>query len=58
MHSPPPPHINEAEVVRAIDLRKDVDGFHPVNVDINRVDDPASPKGDRLVGDVDYEAIA
>jgi len=32
VQSPPPPHINEAEVVLAIDPRKDVDGFHPVNV--------------------------
>lgn len=32
VQSPPPAHINEAEVVRAIDSRKDVDGFHPENV--------------------------
>jgi methylenetetrahydrofolate dehydrogenase (NADP+)/methenyltetrahydrofolate cyclohydrolase len=32
VQSPPPPQINEAEVVLAIDPRKDVDGFHPVNV--------------------------
>ena len=32
VQSPPPPHINEAAVVEAIDPRKDVDGFHPVNV--------------------------
>jgi methylenetetrahydrofolate dehydrogenase (NADP+)/methenyltetrahydrofolate cyclohydrolase len=32
VQSPPPPHIDEAEVVRAIDPSKDVDGFHPVNV--------------------------
>jgi methylenetetrahydrofolate dehydrogenase (NADP+)/methenyltetrahydrofolate cyclohydrolase len=29
---PLPPQINEAAVVDAIDPRKDVDGFHPVNV--------------------------
>ena len=29
-----------------------------IDVGINRVDDPASPKGYRLVGDVDYEAVA
>jgi len=29
---PLPPHINEARVIEAIDYRKDVDGFHPVNV--------------------------
>ncbi len=32
VQSPPPRHIDEAAVVRAIDPRKDVDGFHPVNV--------------------------
>jgi methylenetetrahydrofolate dehydrogenase (NADP+)/methenyltetrahydrofolate cyclohydrolase len=32
VQSPPPPHIDEAAVVAAIDPRKDVDGFHPVNV--------------------------
>jgi methylenetetrahydrofolate dehydrogenase (NADP+) / methenyltetrahydrofolate cyclohydrolase len=32
VQSPPPKHIDEAEVVRAIDPAKDVDGFHPVNV--------------------------
>jgi len=29
---PLPPHINEQRVIEAIDHRKDVDGFHPVNV--------------------------
>jgi methylenetetrahydrofolate dehydrogenase (NADP+)/methenyltetrahydrofolate cyclohydrolase len=29
---PLPPHINEQSVLEAIDYRKDVDGFHPVNV--------------------------
>jgi methylenetetrahydrofolate dehydrogenase (NADP+)/methenyltetrahydrofolate cyclohydrolase len=28
-----------------------------VDVGMNRVDDPASPKGYRLVGDVDFEAV-
>jgi len=32
VQSPPPPHIDEAAVVAAIDPRKDVDGFHPINV--------------------------
>ncbi len=32
VQSPPPKHIDEAAIVRAIDPRKDVDGFHPVNV--------------------------
>jgi methylenetetrahydrofolate dehydrogenase (NADP+)/methenyltetrahydrofolate cyclohydrolase len=29
---PLPDHIDEKEVLRAVDPRKDVDGFHPVNV--------------------------
>lgn len=29
---PLPRHIDEAKVIEAIDYRKDVDGFHPVNV--------------------------
>ena len=40
VQSPPPPHIDEAEIVRAIDPRKDVDGFHPVNVAKLALDDP------------------
>jgi methylenetetrahydrofolate dehydrogenase (NADP+)/methenyltetrahydrofolate cyclohydrolase len=32
VQSPPPAHIDERAVVEAIDPRKDVDGFHPVNV--------------------------
>jgi methylenetetrahydrofolate dehydrogenase (NADP+)/methenyltetrahydrofolate cyclohydrolase len=32
VQSPPPPHIDERAVVETIDPRKDVDGFHPVNV--------------------------
>jgi methylenetetrahydrofolate dehydrogenase (NADP+)/methenyltetrahydrofolate cyclohydrolase len=32
VQSPPPPQIDERAVVEAIDPRKDVDGFHPVNV--------------------------
>ena len=32
VQSPPPKHIDEAAIVRAIDPAKDVDGFHPVNV--------------------------
>lgn len=40
VQSPPPAHINEAEIVRAIDPRKDVDGFHPVNVGKLAMDDP------------------
>lgn len=29
---PLPPHINPDRIIEAIDYRKDVDGFHPVNV--------------------------
>jgi methylenetetrahydrofolate dehydrogenase (NADP+)/methenyltetrahydrofolate cyclohydrolase len=32
VQSPPPPQIDEAAIVRALDPRKDVDGFHPSNV--------------------------
>jgi methylenetetrahydrofolate dehydrogenase (NADP+)/methenyltetrahydrofolate cyclohydrolase len=41
VQSPPPPQINEAEVVLAIDPRKDVDGFHPVNVAKLALEDPS-----------------
>ena len=29
---PLPPHIDEQKIIMAIDYRKDVDGFHPINV--------------------------
>jgi len=32
VQSPPPPHIDEDAVIKAIDPAKDVDGFHPENV--------------------------
>jgi methylenetetrahydrofolate dehydrogenase (NADP+) / methenyltetrahydrofolate cyclohydrolase len=32
VQSPPPRHIDEAAIVRALDPAKDVDGFHPTNV--------------------------
>jgi methylenetetrahydrofolate dehydrogenase (NADP+)/methenyltetrahydrofolate cyclohydrolase len=32
VQSPPPEHIDESAIVRALDPRKDVDGFHPENV--------------------------
>src|SRR6202163_3281153 len=32
VQSPPPKQIDEAAIVRSIDPRKDVDGFHPLNV--------------------------
>lgn len=40
VQSPPPPHIDEAAVVMAIDPRKDVDGFHPQNVAKLVLEDP------------------
>jgi len=39
---PLPKHLNEAEVLYAINPRKDVDGFHPVNV------------GKLMIGEPDY----
>ncbi len=42
VQSPPPPHIDEAAIVRAIDPRKDVDGFHPENVARLALEDPAA----------------
>src|SRR4030081_2435075 len=41
VQSPPPEQINEAEIVRALDPRKDVDGFHPENVAKLALDDPS-----------------
>jgi len=40
VQSPPPAHIDEAAIVAAIDPRKDVDGFHPINVAKLAMDDP------------------
>jgi methylenetetrahydrofolate dehydrogenase (NADP+)/methenyltetrahydrofolate cyclohydrolase len=40
VQSPPPRHIDEADVVRAIDPAKDVDGFHPHNVARLALEDP------------------
>ncbi len=40
VQSPPPPHIDEAAVVETIDPRKDVDGFHPINVAKLTLGDP------------------
>ena len=42
VQSPPPPHIDEAAIIRAIDPRKDVDGFHPENVARLALEDPAA----------------
>ncbi len=40
VQSPPPKHIDEAAIVRALDPRKDVDGFHPINVGKLAMGDP------------------
>src|SRR3954465_14651253 len=50
VQSPPPEHIDEAAIVRALDPRKDVDGFHPENVAKLGLDDssgfvPCTPLG-------------
>lgn len=50
VQSPPPPHINEEEIIRLLDPRKDVDGFHPVNVGKLVMEDesgfvPCTPQG-------------
>lgn len=44
------PHCLGADHIR--------EGAVVIDVGINRVEDPASPKGYRIVGDVDYEAVA
>jgi methylenetetrahydrofolate dehydrogenase (NADP+) / methenyltetrahydrofolate cyclohydrolase len=40
VQSPPPKQIDEAAIVRALDPRKDVDGFHPENVAKLALGDP------------------
>jgi methylenetetrahydrofolate dehydrogenase (NADP+)/methenyltetrahydrofolate cyclohydrolase len=40
VQSPPPRHIDERAIVEALDPRKDVDGFHPVNVAKVAMGDP------------------
>lgn len=40
VQSPPPPHIDESEIILAIDPRKDVDGFHAQNVAKLALEDP------------------
>ncbi len=41
VQSPPPKHIDEQAVIRAINPAKDVDGFHPVNVGKLAIGDPS-----------------
>ena len=50
VQSPPPAHIDEGAIVRALDPHKDVDGFHPENVAKLVLDDasgfvPCTPLG-------------
>ena len=50
VQSPPPKHIDEEAIVRAIDPTKDVDGFHPENVAKLALEDatgfaPCTPAG-------------
>jgi methylenetetrahydrofolate dehydrogenase (NADP+)/methenyltetrahydrofolate cyclohydrolase len=50
VQSPPPAHIDEQAIIRAIDPRKDVDGFHPENVAKLALEDatgfvPCTPAG-------------
>jgi methylenetetrahydrofolate dehydrogenase (NADP+) / methenyltetrahydrofolate cyclohydrolase len=42
VQSPPPKQIDEAAIVRALDPRKDVDGFHPLNVAKLAMEDPTA----------------
>lgn len=61
VQSPPPAHIDEDAIVRAIDPAKDVDGFHPVNVAKLALEDasgfiPCTPHGClRLLQDTGIE---
>ncbi len=50
VQSPPPPQIDEEAIVKAIDPKKDVDGFHPMNVAKLALEDasgfvPCTPAG-------------
>jgi methylenetetrahydrofolate dehydrogenase (NADP+)/methenyltetrahydrofolate cyclohydrolase len=42
VQSPPPPQIDEAEIVIAIDPAKDIDGLHPMNVGKLAMGDPTA----------------
>jgi methylenetetrahydrofolate dehydrogenase (NADP+)/methenyltetrahydrofolate cyclohydrolase len=41
VQSPPPPQIDEAAIIRALDPAKDVDGFHPLNIAKLALGDPS-----------------
>jgi len=61
VQSPPPAHIREQAIVETIDPRKDVDGFHPLNVAKLVMDDrtgfvPCTPLGcKRLLEEIGVE---
>lgn len=61
VQSPLPSQIDEAEIVKSIDSRKDVDGFHPENVAKLTLEDPSgfvacTPAGCmRLLAEYDIE---
>ena len=61
VQSPPPPQIDERAIVETIDPRKDVDGFHPINVAKLALEDssgfvPCTPLGcQRLLLDAGVE---
>jgi methylenetetrahydrofolate dehydrogenase (NADP+)/methenyltetrahydrofolate cyclohydrolase len=61
IQSPPPAHIREQAIVETIDPRKDVDGFHPLNVAKLVMDDrtgfvPCTPLGcKRLLEEIGVE---
>src|SRR5437867_3188451 len=61
VQSPPPEHIDEAAIVRALDPCKDVDGFHPENIAKLVLEDasgfvPCTPLGvQRLLLESDIE---
>lgn len=61
VQSPPPPQIDEAAIVNAIDPAKDVDGFHPENVAKLALEEksgfvPCTPLGcQRLLGEYGIE---
>lgn len=44
---PLPPHIKRARILQAIDARKDVDGFHPLNVGLLASD--SEPIGEHII---------
>jgi methylenetetrahydrofolate dehydrogenase (NADP+)/methenyltetrahydrofolate cyclohydrolase len=47
--------VGRAEMIKGSWIKP---GAIVIDVGINRIDDPSNPKGYRLVGDVDYDAVA